>query len=120
MEPQAAFEGPSARLVAAAQAAPTITDARGRVLSLRRLTALDKLRLFKAAGPGLAQNPPWLGMALLACSVAAVDDVPVPPPVTEGQIEALVARLGDDGLAAVAASLDEGAGPSHAGVSAGN
>lgn len=98
---------PSARLVAAAQAAPVTTDARGRELSLRRLTALDKLRLFKAAGPGLAQNEPWLGMAALACSVAAIDGVPVPPPVTETQIEALVARLGDDGLGAVSAALDE-------------
>jgi len=114
------FEAPSARLIAAAQAASTVTDARGRSLSLRRLTALDKLRLFKAAGPVLAQNQPWLGMAVLACSVAAVDDVPIPPAVTEGQIETLVARLGDDGLAAVAASLDEGAEPLHPGESAGN
>ena len=120
MERQAAFEGPAARLVAAAQAAPAATDARGRVLALRRLTALDKLRLFKAAGPVLAQNQPWLGMAVLACSVAAVDDVPVPPPVTEGQIEALVARLGDDGLAAVAAALDEAAAPAGVADVAGN
>lgn len=120
MERQAAFETPSARLVAAAQAAPTVTDGRGRVLSLRRLTALDKLRLFKAAGPLLAQNQPWLGMAVLACSVAAVDEVPVPPAVTEGQIEALVARLGDDGLAAVAAALDDGAAPANGGELAGN
>ena len=120
MERQAAFETPSARLVAAAQAAPAVTDSRGRVLSLRRLTALDKLRLFKAAGPVLSQNQPWLGMALLACSVAALDDVPVPPPVTEGQVEALVARLGDDGLAAVGAALDDGTAPSPSGESAGN
>jgi hypothetical protein len=72
---------------------------------LRRLTALDKLRLFKAAGAQLAQNQPWLGMALLAASVAAIDDVPVPPPINEGLIEALVSRLGDDGIAAVAEAL---------------
>ncbi len=92
----------------------------GAYLSLRRLTALDKLRLFKAAGPVLAQNQPWLGMAVLACSVAAVDEVPVPPPVTEGQVEGLVARLGDDGLAAVAAALDDGSAPANAGEMAGN
>jgi hypothetical protein len=98
---------PSARLVAAAQAAPTVTDAQGRVLVLRRLTALDKLRLFKAAGPVLAQNQSWLGMAVLAASVTAIDDVPVPQPATEGQIEALVGRLGDSGIAAAAAALAE-------------
>ena len=97
---------PSGRLLAAAQAAPEVMDKAGRRLSLRRLTALDKLRLFKAAGSMLAQNRPWLGMALLACSVTAIDDVPVPPPGSEAQIEALVHLLGDDGIAAVGAALD--------------
>ncbi len=98
---------PSARLVAAAQAGPSVTDAQGRMLALRRLTALDKLRLFKAAGPTLAQNQSWLGMALLAASVAAIDDVPVPQPASEAQVEALVGRLGDAGIAAVGAALAE-------------
>ncbi len=99
---------PSARLIAAAQAAPEVMDDEGRSLALRRLTALDKLRLFKAAGPHLAQNQMWLGMAVLAASVAAIDGVPVPLPGNEGQIEALVARLGDAGIAAVAAALGDG------------
>jgi hypothetical protein len=99
------MDTPSARLVAAAQAASETTDALGRRLTLRRLTALDKLRLFKAAGPQLAQNPPWLGTALLAASVTAIDDIPVPPPISEGQIEAIVQRLGDDGINAVSAAL---------------
>jgi hypothetical protein len=98
---------PSARLIAAAEAAPVAVDAQGRRLALRRLTALDKLRLFKAAGAVLAHNQPWLGMAVLAASVTAIDDVPVPQPASEAQIEALVARLGDDGVAAVAAALAE-------------
>lgn len=96
---------PSARLVAAAQAAPDVTDAAGRAISLRRLTALDKLRLYKAAGPVLAQNAPWMGVAVLAASVTAIDGVPVPAPATEAQVEALVGRLGEDALAAVAAAL---------------
>ena len=82
-----------------------ITDDTGRRLTLRPLNALEKLRLFKAAGPALSRNEPWLGMALLACSVSAIDDVPVPMPGDERGIEALVGRLGDTGLAAVAAHL---------------
>jgi hypothetical protein len=69
------------------------------------MNALDKLRLFKAAGPVLAQNEPWLGMAFLACSVVAIDGVPVPTPANETQIEAMVARLGDAGVATVAGAL---------------
>jgi hypothetical protein len=113
-------ELPSTRLIAAAQAAPEVTDAKGRRLALRRLTALDKLRLFKAAGPNLAQNQPWLGMAVLAASVAAIDDVPVPPPATEGQIEALVNRLGDPGLAAIATGLTAEGPPADLAAHAGN
>ena len=98
---------PSARIVAQAQAAPSVTDAMGRLLHLRRLTALDKLRLFKAAGPELSRNPSWLGMAVLAASVTAIDDVPVPAPGNEQQIEAMVGRLGDAGIAAIGAALAE-------------
>jgi hypothetical protein len=99
------MDSPSARLVTAAQAAPVVTDALGRRLTLRRMTALDKLRMFKAAGPLLTQNAAWMGLALLAASVTAIDDVPVPAPATEPQIEALVARLGDEGIAAVSHGL---------------
>jgi hypothetical protein len=65
------------------------------------------LRLFKALGPELAQNAPYLGIALLAVAVTSIDDIPVPPAVTEGQLEALVFRLGDDGLSAIADAMAE-------------
>ncbi len=99
------MEGPSARIVAQANAAIQVSDREGRLLTLRRMGALDRLRLFKAIGPVLAQNPPYLGMAMLASSVTAIDDVPVPAPATEAQIEALISRLGDSGIAAVADGL---------------
>jgi hypothetical protein len=95
MSPSQAIVRDAARTFAA-------TDGKGRRLLLRRLTALDTLRLFKAAGPLLAQNEPWLSMAGLAFSVLEIDDVPVPPPATEAQIESLIDRLGDEGLAAIA------------------
>jgi hypothetical protein len=117
----AAFsDTPSSRLIASAQSAPEVTDASGRRIALRRLTALDKLRLFKAAGPGLSQNQPWLGMAVLAASVAAMDDIPVPPPSSEAQIESLVSRLGDIGLAAIGTALAADAAPIDIAAHAGN
>ncbi|HME19850.1 MAG TPA: hypothetical protein VKI44_00535 [Acetobacteraceae bacterium] len=102
--------------MAAATTTETVIDADGRRLAIRRLSALDRLRLFKAAGPLLSQNQPWLGMALIACSVAGIDDVPVPPPSNEIQIEAMVGRLGDAGIAAVAQSLQQSAEPTLAEV----
>jgi hypothetical protein len=114
--------GPTSSILAAAAVDRTALTADGTRLTLRRLNALDKLRLFKAAGPSLAQNEPWLGMALLASSVVAIDDVPVPQPATEPQIEAMVARLGDTGIAAVAAALrsDAAEQPADLAASAGN
>jgi hypothetical protein len=100
---------PSSSIMTSAAATETVTDDDGRRLTIRRLTALDRLRLFKAAGPILAQNQPWLGMALIASSVDAIDEVPVPTPANETQIEAMVARLGDSGISAVAEALQQSA-----------
>ena len=72
---------------------------------MRRLGALDRLRLYKVIGANLGTNAPYLGIAMLAVSVCSVDGVPMPPPVSEAQLEALVARLGDAGIAAAAAAM---------------
>jgi hypothetical protein len=113
---------PSEAIVATATTTWTVTDANGRHLTIRRMTALDKLRLFKAAGPHLAQNQPWLGMAMLACSIVALDDVPVPSATCEQHIEAMVSRLGDAGIAAAADALGPGNQPDSSDmvISAGN
>lgn len=113
---------PSATVTRSRATEWNVVDSLGRRLSLRSLNALDKLRLFKAAGSELAQNPPWLGMAILASSVVAVDDIPVPPPATEQQIESLVSRLGDAGLSAVSDALEGDTEPSvqEAAITAGN
>jgi len=100
---------PSEAIIDAALATDIITDGQRRRMTVKRLTALDRLRLFKAAGPMLAQNSPWLGMALIASSVTAIDDVPVPPPANETQIEAMIGRLGDAGISAVAQALQQSA-----------
>ncbi len=102
---------PSASILAAAATTETVIDGTGRQITIRRMTALDRLRLFKAAGPSLAQNQLWLGMALIASSVTAIDDVPMPPPSNEIQIEAMIGRLGDAGVAAVATALQQPADP---------
>lgn len=107
----------SQRLLAAAESGEEVRDAQGRVLALRRLSALDKLRLFEAAGPELSRNDRWLGMAVLACSVTAIDDVPWPMPASKQGVEAMVQRLGDDGIAAISEALtpEQGADAAMAG-----
>lgn len=97
---------PSQSIILTAHASHVVTDRRGRRLTVRPLTALDTLRLLKAAGPSLAQNEAWLAMAGLVFCISDIDGVPVPAPTTESQIEALVDRLGEDGLAAIAQALE--------------
>jgi hypothetical protein len=98
---------PTQVVVHAAESGKEVIDSDGRRIHVKRLLALDKLRLFKAVGPSLAQNEPYLGMAVLASSVTSIDGVPIPPPVNETHIEGMVSRLGDAGLTAVAAGLAE-------------
>lgn len=93
---------PSSRIVAAANATADVITAEGRVLKVRKLGALDRARLFKAIGSANATNAPYFGYAILAASVTQVDDVPLPFPTKDSQIEAAIDRLGDDGLDAVA------------------
>lgn len=100
---------PSQRIVVEAGREMTLADAEGRVLQVRRPGALDRLRLFKAVGPALASNDRYVGYAMLAMCVSAIDGVPVPAPATEGQLEALVQRLGDAGMVAIGQGLADAA-----------
>ena len=104
---------PSASVLLATSERLSVTDQTGRSIVARRLTALDKLRLLKAAGPALAENQAWLGVAMLAASATEIDGVPVPIPATEQQIEALVGRLGDAGLDAIALLLSDSDAPTE-------
>ncbi len=97
---------PTQSYVAAAQDIFDITDATGRTLTIRRPTTLDRLRLFKAVGGALSANERYLGLAMLAFSVVAIDSVPVPQPTNEHQIECAVERLGNEAIDAIAASLE--------------
>jgi hypothetical protein len=96
---------PTQAYIAAAHGTRDVTDAAGRVLTIRRPTTLDRLHLFKAVGPALSMNERYLGMAMLAFAVTAIDGVPLPHPTNEHQVETAVDRLGDAGIAAIAACL---------------
>jgi hypothetical protein len=96
---------PSQRIIAEAAREFDVTDETGRVLRIRRPGALDRLRLFKAVGPTLSTNERYVGYAMLAMCVTIIDGVPQPAPANEGQLEALVQRLGDAGMVAIGRGL---------------
>lgn len=97
---------PTQSILERSAAQKDLIDASGRRIRVRGLTALDTLRLFKAAGPQLALNDAWMNLATLAVSVVSIDEFPMPAPTGEAQIEMIVERLGDVGLNAVAEALE--------------
>ena len=101
------MQTPSQAYVAAAQVTKDVIDAAGRTLTIRRINTLDRLRLFKALGPSLAENDRYLGLACLAFAVTAIDGIPIPQPTNEAQLESAIERIGDTGIEAIADTLRE-------------
>lgn len=82
-----------------------ITDKVGRKIHLRRVGVVEQLRLFKALGPTLSLNDPYMDMAIIAASTSMIDDVPLPFPTSESAVEMLLERLGTEGVIAVNAAF---------------
>jgi hypothetical protein len=89
-----------------AQQTTTVTDSRGRAITVHRLNALAFYRLSKAMGP-TASNAAAMDLATLASSVTEIDGDSVAPPSTERELEFLMQRLDFDGLAAVGEGLKQ-------------
>jgi hypothetical protein len=100
-------ETPSQAIVKAANQPHTRTDASGRTIGIRKMQALDRLKMFEVVGPDNAKNEPYLGYAALAFHVASIDGDPVNRPSNKLQLEALIQRLGDDGMNAVGEAVQE-------------
>lgn len=84
-----------------AAAPKVVTDARGRKITLRKITVMDQVKMLRAIGPRQAENQPYFHLVECAYMADMIDSVPVPMPTNELQIDAAIARLGDDGMAAI-------------------
>ena len=98
---------PSEMIIANSRQLLKVVDRTGRTITVKRINALDRLRLLKAAGPELSQNDAWLNLAALAMSVIEINGAPRVTPINERQIEAAIMEIGDHGLQAVAESLSQ-------------
>jgi hypothetical protein len=82
-----------------------IRDAKGRMIEARPLDALETYRLMKITKATGGEG--FFGMAAMACAVRSIDGEPEGLLGSEIQIEAMIQRLGNHGLAAVAKALSE-------------
>jgi hypothetical protein len=82
-----------------------IRDAKGRMLEVRPLNALETYRLMKITKATGGEG--FFGMAAMAAAVRSIDGEPEAYINTDREIEVMIQRLGNEGLAAVAEVLSE-------------
>jgi hypothetical protein len=100
-------ESPTEQVTKAANAIEHYTDARGRRIGVVKPSALARYRILKMLGSENAGNQHVLGYAMLAACVRELDGQQVMAPNSEREIEVLIDRLGDEGLAAVGQCMAE-------------
>ncbi|MHA3052527.1 hypothetical protein [Acinetobacter sp. ANC 4640] len=80
----------------------TITDSKGRVITLRELDPLQQSRIVMAVGGEVATNSTYMnGFALPAAMVAKIDDDFFGFPNSVKQIDSMLKILGSEGMAAI-------------------
>lgn len=109
-------ETPTEQVMAQATAQVTTTDARGRVLTLAKPGVLAQFRLIEMLGPETAKNQVYVAMVLPLMYLSAVDGEAIPKPSTKRELEALIQRLDEDGITAIAMGVEKNFGaPNPAG-----
>lgn len=101
--------GPSADLIKKATAEVTVTDARGRVFTLKRPGVLAQYRLVDMLGES-AKNEVYMGMVLPITYVSAIDGESVFQFSTRRELDALIQQLDEDGIAAIMVGVQENFG----------
>lgn len=103
--------------VTAAKTTVLITDARSRIIKVRKLNALQFYQLTKAMG-ATSSNAGAMDLAVIASSVARIDATDFAPPRTETDVSFLIQQLDFDGLAAAGEGLKQLSGNSDDGIEA--
>ena len=97
---------PSSQIIAAAIKEAETTDAAGRTIKLRKPGVLAQYRLIEAVGDS-AKNEVYMAMVMPLLFVVNIDGEDVEPIARKSELEALIQRLGDDGVSCVMKSMSE-------------
>ncbi|CAN7329363.1 hypothetical protein LJR084_001923 [Variovorax sp. LjRoot84] len=99
-------ETPSAQVVKAANAEHVVVGG-GRRITLKRPGVLAQFKVVEMLGGAAASNGVFMGMVFPILYVVAIDGDPVPRCTTRLELEALIQRLDEDGVAAVMNGVEE-------------
>ncbi|HYA07485.1 MAG TPA: hypothetical protein VEF90_16490 [Xanthobacteraceae bacterium] len=105
--PSPAPLSPTQAIVADANRVEYATDSKGRNLGVVRFNASLRRRVLKALSAENGDKGQYFVMAATACCCVSIDGVPVPFPTTELQVDALIDRLDQEGLEAIAITIAE-------------
>ena len=94
-------ETPAEQIIAKANEAKTINDSRGRSIQLKNPGILAQYRLVKMIGAESAKNEVYVNMLVPLLWVTEIDGEAVGTPLSEREIEALIQRLGEEGISAI-------------------
>jgi hypothetical protein len=99
-------ETPSAQLVAEALKETSVTDGRGRMITLKKPGVLAQFQIVKVMGE-TAKNEVYMAMIMPLLFISDIDGDAVHFPRTELEVDALIQRLDEDGVAAVMLKVQE-------------
>ncbi|MGI4941775.1 MAG: hypothetical protein ACRYHQ_14640 [Janthinobacterium lividum] len=74
----------------------SVTDASGRALVIKKLSQIERARMFEAVEDVASYQ--WIAMASAALSVRSINAVPCPFPSNKKEVENRFTQLGDDGM----------------------
>lgn len=99
-------DSPTQQVLQAATQEYLVKDARGRQIALRKPGVLMQYRMVEVMGE-TAKNEVYMGMILPLMFVASIDGEQVMQPTSKREVEALIVRLDEDGINAVAAAVEQ-------------
>lgn len=99
---------PSEQVIEQSQSEMVVTDSRGRSITLKNPGVLAQYRLVKMIGAEAAKNEVYVNMMLPILWVVRIDDSAIHAPSSEREIEALISRLGEEGIASIVGHMQAG------------
>jgi hypothetical protein len=99
-------EAPSKQVVAKMAAKISVTDSKGRVIGLRKPGLLAQYRIIEVMGES-ADIATYRSMVTPLIYISSFDGDPESPPVNKMQLEALIKRVGEEGLEAIVRGIVE-------------
>lgn len=98
---------PSQQIVADATRVVYVTDTRGRIFGIRKVTTSIRRRVSLAVSGENQSKPLYIGQVMLAAAVCEIDGTMISLPQNDIQFGALIDRIDDEGFDAVGIAYQE-------------